>query len=110
MDVWVEIGKPSTSVVASDAANQAMRDYFVANLVNAQWYQHALIAIDTSDDAVSGVFNRQALALDMRRAPRLEPERDASKRAWELNISAGYAVGVRRSTYGVAMTADATAP
>lgn len=109
-DVWTEIGKPSTSVVASNAANAAMSDYFVANLVNAQWYQHALIPIDSSTDAVSGVFNREALALDTRRSPRLEPERDASARAWELNITAGYAAGVRRNAFGAALTADATAP
>lgn len=109
-DVWVEIGKPSTSVVASNAANAAMSDYFVANLVNAQFYQHSLIPVDGSDDAVSGVFNREALALDTRRAPRLEPERDASARAWELNITAGYAKGVRRDAFGGKITADATAP
>ena len=109
-DVWVEIGKPSTSVVASNAANAAMSDYFVANLVNATFYQHALIPVDASDDAVSGVFNREALALDTRRAPRLEPERDASARAWELNITAGYAKGVRRDAFGGKITADATAP
>lgn len=110
LDVWVEIGKPTTSVVASEAANKALNDYFVANLVNAQWYQHSLIPVDSSDDAAAGVFNRQALALDTRRAPRLEPERDASKRAWELNITAGYAKGVRRNVCGVKLISDATAP
>lgn len=110
LDIWIEIGKPTTSVVASNVANQALSDYFVANLINAQWYQHALIPVDGSDDASSAVFNREALAIDFRRAPRLEPERDASKRAWELNISAGYASGVRRQACGVRLIADATAP
>lgn len=110
LDVWVEIGKPTTSVVASDVANTALKDYFVANLVNAQWYQHALIPVDGSDDATSGVFNREALALDTRKTPTMEPERDASKRAWELNASAGYAKGVRRDVCGVKLIADATAP
>lgn len=110
LDVWVEIGKPSTSLVATEAANRAMNDYFVANLINAQWYQHALIPVDGSDDATSAVFNREALALDTRRAPRLEPERDASLRAWEVNITAGYAAGIRRDAFGVKLLADATAP
>lgn len=109
-DVWVEIGKPSTNVVAQNAANAAMADYFVANLINAQWYQHALIPVDGSDDAISAVFNRAAFGIDTRRAPRLEPERDASKRAWELTITAGYAKAAQRPTYGMKMTADATAP
>jgi hypothetical protein len=109
LDVWNEIGKPSTSLVPADVATSALRDYFVANLVQALWYQHSLVTI-TSNAATSGVFSREALALDTRKAPTLEPERDASKRAWELNMSAGYAVGVRRAAAGVTITADATAP
>lgn len=109
LDVWAEIGKPTTSLVASDAANAAMRDYFVANLVNAQWYQHSSIAV-ASNKAIGAVFSREAFALDTRRAPSLEPERDASKRAWELNINAGYAKGILRDTFGVKMTSDATTP
>lgn len=108
LDIWKEIGKPSTSVVAQNAANAAMADYFVANLLNATWYQHA--NIDAGTAVYSAVFNREALALDMRRAPRMEPERDASKRAWELNITAGYATGVRRATFGEGLLGDATAP
>lgn len=108
-DIWNEIGKPSTSVVASEAANAAMRDYFVANLINAQWWQHAAIPA-SGTSAYSGIISREALALDTRRAPRLEPERDASKRAWELNITAGYATGIRRETFGGYVLHDITAP
>lgn len=91
-------------------ANQALRDYFVGRWVNVLWFTNANIAIDASDDAISGIFNPGALAFDSRRAPRLEPERDASLRAWELNMTAGYAHGVRRDTFGVQYTADATTP
>jgi len=109
LDVWNEIGKPSTSVVAANAANQALSDYFVANLVNCLWYQHALI--DTTDSkATAAVFNREALALDTRKLPTLEPERDASKRAWELNMSAGYAAGVRYDAMGCMLESDCTTP
>jgi hypothetical protein len=38
------------------------------------------------------------------------PEYDASARAWELNVNAGYAAELVRSTYGVKFTADALAP
>lgn len=110
LDVWNEIGKPTTSVVASDFANNAMRDYFVTNLLGAQWFNHALIPISASTTATSAVFSREAMAIDYRRAPNLEPEYDASKRAWELNMNAGYAKGVLRGTYGAKITADATAP
>lgn len=65
---------------------------------------------DGQDDAVGGVFNPMALALDMRRAPRLEPERDASRRATEFNLSAVYAHGVWRPRFGVKVISDASVP
>ena len=64
----------------------------------------------TTDDAYCGMWSRDALALDMRRQPRIEPERDASRRAWELNLSAVYAHGVWRPTFGVAGLFDAATP
>ncbi len=110
-DIWTELAQPAVNqAFLGDTANQAMRDYFTGNFLAAMWFTSANISIDGSDDAVSGVFNREALALDTREAPTLEPERDASKRAWELNLHAGYATGVRRDDYGVALTHDATEP
>jgi hypothetical protein len=109
-DLWVELGQPSTDVVASEIANQALRDYYVSNMLASDWYVSSNIAIDGSDDAVSGQFVRPALMLDTRRAPRLETERDASARATELNMTAGYAVGIVRQEFGVGFTADATEP
>lgn len=110
-DVWILLGQPGANqALLGDVANQALRDYFVGRWVNVLWFTNANIAIDGSDDAISGLFNPGALAFDSRRAPRLEPERDASLRAWELNMTAGYAHGVRRDTFGVKYTADATTP
>lgn len=109
LDVWNEIGKPSTSVVPNDIATGALRDYFVANLVNALWFQHAMIDT-TSNKATAAVFNREAIALDTRRPPRLEAERDSSKRAWELNETAGYAKGIRRNAFGTMIESDCTSP
>lgn len=56
----------------------------------------------SSTDAYAGMFSPSALALDIRRAFRLEPQRDASRRGWELNASMIYAHGVWRATWGVA--------
>lgn len=110
-DVWILLGQPGANqALLGDVANQALRDYFVGRWVNVLWFTNANIAIDGNDDAISGLFNPGALAFDSRRAPRLEPERDASLRAWELNMTAGYAHGVRRDTFGVKYTADATTP
>lgn len=108
-DIWIELGQPGTNNVG-EARNQALQDYYVSNMLQMDWYVSANIAIDASDDAVSGIFARPALMLDTRRAPRMEPERDASARAYELNITAGYAVGIVRQEFGVGFTADATEP
>ncbi len=109
--VWTELGQPTANqAFLGEVANQAMRDYGVGSFLAAQWFSSANIAIDGSSDAVSAVFSREALALDTREAPTLEPDRDASKRAWELNLRAGYAVGVRRDDFGVKLTHDATEP
>jgi hypothetical protein len=51
-----------------------------------------------------------ALALDVRRAPRIERERDASRRADEINLSAVYAHGTWRSKFGVQLISDASVP
>lgn len=111
-DLWVELGQPAATYAnMADLTSQAMRDYFVDNLLGVRIYISANIAVDASDDAISGIFQSQALALDTRRAYRLEPERDASLRAWELNATVGYAYGLGpRPTFGVKFTADATEP
>ena len=105
------MGQPNaTYSFLGDTANQALRDFYVGNWVNATWFISANIAVDSSDDAYSAVFNPNALGFDTRESPTLEPERDASRKATELNMSAGYAVGVIRSTFGVYLIHDATEP
>lgn len=110
-DVWVELGQPSANqAFLGDVANEAMKSFFVGQMLAAQWYTSANISIDTEADAIGGAFNKQALAFDSRKEPTLEPERDASFRAWELNMTAGYAHGVRRNAFGVKLIHDATEP
>ena len=109
-DIWKELGQPATNSFLGDVANQAMKDYYVGAFLGARWYISANIDVDSSDDAISGVFVPDAIGFDSRRAPRMETERDASLRATELNMTAGYAVGVLRSEWGCEYTADALAP
>jgi len=109
-DIWMELGQPAaTKAMLGDLANQALKDFYVGDWLNARWFVNANIAV-SGTDAVSGIFNPQALCFDSRKAPDQESERDASRLAWELNFSAGYAHGVRRPTFGVKYTADATEP
>jgi len=65
---------------------------------------------DSLDDFTGGVFPPESIAIDWRRAIRVEPDRDPSRRGTELNMSAVYAHGVWRPTRGVKMIFDATAP
>lgn len=109
--IWVELGQPEANMAfLGEVANQAMKDFYAGAWLNARWFISANIAVDTSDDAVSGAFHQEALALDTRRGMTLEPERDAARRSWELNMHAWYGVAVRRSDFGVYMTHDATEP
>jgi hypothetical protein len=110
-DIWNELGTPAAHYAfQGDVANEALRSFYVGNWLNVEWFISANIAIDSDDDSVGALFNPQALAFDSRKAPLMEPERDASLRAWELNMSAGYAYGVRRNAFGCKITHDSTAP
>lgn len=67
---------------------------------------------NASSTGTAAMFNREALALDMRLAPRLEYQRDASfgGGAWELNIVADYGTGIRRGGYGVTVLGATSTP
>lgn len=99
-----------TAAAAPALTDEVSRNFYVGRFMGVDTYISANIATDGSDDAVSAMYSRQAIALDMRLAPRLEPERDASRRGWELNMTAVYAAGVWRPRAGVKIVADATTP
>jgi hypothetical protein len=110
-DVWTELGQPAAQkALLGDVANRALMDFYVGSWLAATWFTSANITVDGSDDAVSAVFNPQALGFDSREAPTMEPERDASRKATELNMSASYATGVIRTEFGIKLTHDATEP
>lgn len=110
-DVWTELGQPDASqAFLGDLANEALRQYFTGSWLSVRWFQSSRIAIDTEADAVSGLFHQEALALDSRKAMTPEVSRDADRDAWKYNMSAWYGKAVRRSDYGIALTADATTP
>jgi hypothetical protein len=104
---WYPLAKAAS--VASGAATNAADS--LKEAVNSMFFvkQFGGVSIFVSanvetsgNDAYAGMFSRDAIALDMRRAPRMEPDRDPSRRATELNLSAVYAHGVWRPTFGVA--------
>lgn len=111
---WQDLAK-AASVSATVAfspsfQDDVMRRYYVGTAAGVDIYTTVDITPDASDDATGGMFSRQAVALDLRRPPRLEAERDASRRGWELNQTAVYGYGVWRPLFGIQMIFDATAP
>ena len=85
------------------------RQYFVSNVGGIDIYVSSNCEA-SSTDYIAGMFSRSAIALDIRRAPRLEVERDASRRGFELNISTIYAHGIWRPLWGVYGTFAGAAP
>lgn len=104
--------------VASSAANntpeyvrqQVARSYYVQSMSGVDIFVSANVPLSGATAAYWAMFNPLALAYDERRAPRIEPERDASRRLWELNLSSVYAHGTWRPKWGILGYADATAP
>lgn len=109
---WHDLGV--AAAVASTVTNAPQ----FQDAVMRQWYVGTVAGVDvfvsgnvykSGNDAYGAFFNPNAIALDIRRDLRLEPERDASKRAWELNMTALYAHGVWRPAFGVQIISDAAA-
>lgn len=84
-----------------------IRQYYVNTVAGVDIFIDGNIG--TGATVYGGIFSPSAIALDMRRAFRLEPERDASRRGLELNVSSVFAYGVWRPQYGVAICTAGTA-
>lgn len=110
-DVWVELGQPATNqAFLGETANEALREYAVTRLEGANWYASPNVSVDGADDASSAVFTQEAIVYDEREAFKMEPERDASRRAHELNASIAYGIGIQRQEAGVELLHDAVEP
>lgn len=90
-----------------DLQNEAMRNGYVGTIAGIDIYESANVTVDGSGDAKGAIFAPEALALAMKRDFRIEPQRDASNRAWELNATAVYGVGELDDSFGVEMYFDA---
>jgi len=100
----------ATSVAQAPGVTEEMtRRGAISQFMGVTIYQ-VFAAVDSGDDFTGGVFPRDAIAIDWRRAIRVEPERDASRRGTEFNMSAVYAHGVWRATLGIQFKFDASAP
>ena len=101
---WYRLG--SAASIGATVTNQPelqnafAKNFYIQTVAGIDCYVSANMEA-SSTDYYAGMFSRSALAYDVRRAPRLEVERDASRRGWELNLSTIYAHGVWRPTWGV---------
>ena len=113
---WHQLAKAvsvaGVSVVnrADSLQNEVMRNWYVGTVGGVNIFTTSNLTVDANDDVTSGMFVPQAIGLDMRRAPRIRPERDESRRGLELNMSGVYAHGVIRPTLGIKLVFDASAP
>ena len=80
--------------------DEFINQYFVSNVSGVDIFVDANIGTAASG-VHAGMFSPMALGLDWRRAPRIEPQRDASRRGLELNMSAVLAYGVWRPQFGI---------
>jgi hypothetical protein len=107
-DLAIAAAVSSTITNAPQFQDAVMSQWYVGNIAGVSLFVSGNVYKSTND-AYGAIFNPQALALDIRKDMTLEPERDASKRAWELNMTATYAHGVYRPLFGVTVLSDATA-
>ena len=90
-----------------DLQNEAMRNGYVGTIAGINVYESANVAIDVNDDAKGAVFAPEALAIAMKRDFQIEPQRDESLRAFELNATAVYGVAELDDAFGVELLSDA---
>lgn len=87
-----------------------VQNFWMDTVYGIQFFTTSNLTIDSNDDVTAALFSRDALALDNRRSPRLERQRDISRRGWELVMTAIYAHGTWRPEWGIKIISDASAP
>jgi len=100
----------SSAVNAPEFQDQVMREWYVSNVGGMDGIFVSANVPTSGTDAYGAVFNPWAIAFDLRKDLTLEPERDASRRATELNLSVMFATGVWRAAYGCQIITDITTP
>lgn len=92
-----------TLMQSSDWMNSMAASYYVGGYGGIEFFVDANITSGTA--AKGAMFSRPALGFDMRRATRIEAQRDASRGGggYELNLTSVYGHGVWRPTFGVQM-------
>ena len=103
----------TTNVTGTALTDTILREYSIGRLFGMPIVIDGNITVDTNPNARGAFFamgTGGAIIYVSAREPTVEPERDASLRAWELNYVGRYGVGLYRNGYIVSVNPDATAP
>ena len=88
----------------------ALKNFFRHRFNGVDFFEDGNISIDSDDDAIGVLAQKDALVALESKSFAIERERDASRRAWELNWVADYNVFELDDQHGAPMTYDAAAP
>jgi len=94
----------------SDVGNSALRDGFIGRIAGVDIFESTVVSgSDSAGSYFSAVMTQDALGYMVKRAMRIETERNASKRSLEIVGSMAYGTSELFDQYGVAIQSDATA-
>ena len=106
-------GTTPLPAVGSGIAEDALANYTIGRIFGMPVLESANISIDSSDDAIGVVLSMGTgggLVLATANEWAINPERDESLRATELNVVGEYAVGEYLAGWMVSLTNDASDP
>jgi hypothetical protein len=90
-----------TNAAPLNIRNDIQTNYLVTQVTNDMFlYTSPNIGTTTAAQYNMGVYSKPAIALDIRRGFRIEPQRDASFRLTELNATMWYGAGLIQPTWG----------
>lgn len=104
---WYYLASASSGVptllASPDLMNNMNSNFYVSSALGINFFIDANITAGTA--AVGAMFSADAMGYDLRRAFKIETQRDASRGGggWELNATMVFGAGVYRPTFGVEM-------
>ena len=104
------IGSQTNMRVNDAREERALKNFFRINYDNVDLFESGNITIDGSADAIGVIAEKGALVALESDGFSSERERDASRRAWEINWVADYGVFELDDARGAPLLYDATAP
>jgi len=99
-----------TPAMSGGLTDEILRQYTIGRLFGMNMIEDGNLPIDDDDDIKGGIIGPTSIILATAREWNVEPERDASLRAWELNCVGRYGVANYLNGWTVELYADAATP